>query len=185
MAFIETIRRLTATAPLQYRPEDTVWVKIQFVQSDGVTPYDMSNYDLELSVYAPTISTDFPSNLVTKISDGTEQYKKVVAVRRSRDNNGNVLVVNEDGIYLEDAEQSIFTIQYGKEEGTVFLIGEYIMTLSARLEHGQWKSLLSFNVKFHNEVVDNGVVTSNPNSFILPIVRTETQTYVLPIQKLL
>lgn len=185
MAFIETIRRLTATAPLEYRPEDTMWVQVQFVGEDLTTPYDMSNYDLELSAYAPTISTAFPSNLVTKISDGTEQFKKVVAVRRSRDNNGNALAVNEDGIYLENAEQSIFTIQYGKEEGTVFLVGKYTMTLSARLEHGQWKSLLSFNVNFHNDIVDNGIVTSNPNSFILPIVRTETQTYVLPIQKLL
>ena len=185
MAFIEPVRRLTATVPLEYRPEDTMWVKIQFVQSDGVTPYDMSNYDLELSVYSPTVSTAFPSNLVNKISDGTEQFKKVVAVRRSRDNNGNQFVVNEDGIYLENAEQSIFTIQYGKEEGTVFLVGEYTMTLSARLEHGQWKSALSFNVKFHNEVVDNGVVISNPNWFIVPILRTETQTYILPIQNLL
>ena len=184
MAFIDPIRRLTVTVPLEYRPEDTIFTKVKFVQADLTTPYDMSTYDMELSVYAPTVSTAFADNLVKK-ADGTDMAKKVVAKRQARNNLGVLMVPNENGIYLEDAENSIFTIQYGKEEGAVFLIGEYIMTLSARLQFGQWKSLVSFKVKFHNDVVDNGVVITNPNYFILPILRTEVSTFLLPIQNLL
>lgn len=170
---------------MEYRPEDTVWVKIQFLQSDGITPYDMAKYNLELSVYAPTVSTAFGQNLIQKIPDGTEQGKKVVAYRQSQSNAGNTLVPDEDGIYLEDAEQSTYTIQYGKEDGVAFLIGEYTMNLSARLEGGQWKSLVSFKVRFHNEIVDLGTTIQGSNFIKIPIQRTETTTFLLPIQNLL
>lgn len=185
MAFIDPIKRLTATIQLEYRPEDTMFTKLKFVQADGTTPFDMSSYDLELSVYASTVLTDFSSNLVPKVSDGTEQFKKVVAKRQARNNGGNLIVPNENGIYLEDAENSIFTIQYGKEEGAVFLIGDYFMTLSARLQHGQWKSLVSYKVRFHNDIVDNGLIITNPNFFVLPVLRTEVSTFILPIQNIL
>ena len=184
MAFIEPIRRLTATVPLEYRPEDTMWVKIQFVQSDGVTPYDMSSYNLQLAVYAPTVSTSFASNLVSKIPDGTEQASFIVAVRESTDELGNQMQVRDNGIYLEDFENSIYSIQYGKEEGVVFLLGEYTMNLYARFEHGQTRSLLSFSVRFHNDVVDTGQIINNGASFILPIQRTEISNITIVIPSL-
>jgi len=185
MALIDTTKRLTATIPLEYRPEDTMMVKVQFLEADGTTPYDMSKYNFQLTVYAPTVATSFGSNLINKVADGTEQGSKVVALRQSRDNQGNDMFPNENGIFLDDETNSIYTIEYGKEEGVVFLVGEYFMTLSARLEHGQWKSLLSFKVRFHNEIVDLGTTIQGINFIQVPLQRTELSTYLLPIQNLL
>jgi hypothetical protein len=181
MAFIDPIKQLTTTIPLEYRPEDTMWVKVQFLESDGVTPFDMSSYNLQLAVYAPTVSTSL-SNILNKIPDGTEQASLIVAVRKSRDNAGNPMFVNDNGIYLEDAVNSIYSIQYGKEEGVVFLLGEYKINLYARFEHGQRRTLVSFQVKFHNDVVDTGLTVKSGANFVLPISRTEISTIniVLP-----
>lgn len=173
MALAEIVKRLTTTIPLEYRPADTMDVKVKFVQEDGVTPFDMTSFNLNMEIYAPTISTQILASALNKIPDGTEQASKIVAVRESKDDAGNDMFVLDDGIYLEDFATSTYRIQYGKEEGVVFLLGTYIMNLYARFEHGKRRTLLSFSVRFHNEIVDTGTITYFGSTFTLPILRTE------------
>jgi hypothetical protein len=107
-----TINRLTSTVFIKYRPEESWFIPIKFIQDGTTNPFDFSSYDLELSVWNKA------TEQFAIINATATTQSKIICSRIYQSGSPQ-----ENGIQLEDEQGSLFTIFYDVARDIVLPFG--------------------------------------------------------------
>jgi hypothetical protein len=168
------INRLTDIVYVWYRPEESWFIPIKFIQAGTTDPFDFGLYDLELSVWNKT------TNQFSVINTELDTTSKIICSRKFIDAN----TPQENGIQLEHEDGSLFTIYYDIARNIAFPIGVYTAHLVATMPINQRQvDLVTFEITVTNEKSTIEVATTTINDYtILPIKNLEPETIIVPIR---
>jgi hypothetical protein len=166
--------RLTATINIRIRPEATLIVPIRFTAEDEITDYDLSSYDLYLSVWK--------GNIIALAPNGTGGNERFSIERKAGVN--PVIDSKENGIQLLNEAGSLYAIIYDVPTGNTFDFGTYTMNLVCKNTNGYEEDLVTIKVEVTNDEVPELQATSQEDYVKIPLKNLAIQPYILPLKKL-
>jgi hypothetical protein len=170
------INRLTSTVYYKYRPEESWFIPVKFIQAGTTNGFDFSAYDLELSVWNKSTSQ------FAVIETETNSNTRVICSRKFVGDSPD-----ENGIQLEeDTGGSLYSIYYDVARNLVLPFGVYIANLvCTNPENARQTVLVTFEITITNEVAtDLGIETLQLDYIVLPVKNLATETVVVPIRTL-